>query len=106
MGPNIGPTMTPTPQIAIAEPCFSGGLISNKTTWDNGTRAAPNTPCRSRAATISSSEFDIPQSTEASVKPLMDAKNMFLCPKRSTNQPVSGVAMAAATIYAVNTQAI
>ena len=41
-----------------------------------------------------------------SVKPLMEAKNMFFCPKRSTNQPVSGVAMAAATMYAVNTQAI
>src|ERR1700716_2173308 len=94
------------PQIAMAEPCFSFGLISIKTTWDKGTRAAPNTPCNSRAATISASEFDMPHNMDATVKPLMDAKNMFFCPNRSTNQPVSGVAMAAATMYAVNTQAI
>jgi hypothetical protein len=36
----------------------------------------------------------------------MDARKMFFCPKRSTIQPVSGVAMAAATMYAVSTQAI
>jgi hypothetical protein len=84
--------------MAMAEPCFSLGLISNNTTWDSGTRAAPNTPCSRRAATISAREFDIPHSTEATVKPPIDARNMFFCPKRSTNQPVSGVAMAAATM--------
>ena len=31
----MGPTMTPTPQIAMAEPCFSFGLISSKTTCES-----------------------------------------------------------------------
>src|SRR6202795_317262 len=98
--------MTPTPQIAMAEPCFSFGLISSKTSCDRGTSAAPNTPCNSRAATISASVFDMPHSIEATVNPAIDARNTFFWPKRSTIQPVRGVAMAAATMYAVNTQAI
>ena len=37
------------------------------TTCERGTSAAPNTPCNRRAATISASEFDRPQSAEAIV---------------------------------------
>ncbi len=67
-GPRIGPTMIPAPQIAIAWPTFSRGLMSSSTACDSGTSAAPNTPCSSRAATISTSEFASPQSAEAIVE--------------------------------------
>ena len=86
------------PHTAMAEPCFSRGLMSIKTICAMGTKAAPNTPCSSRAATICASEFAMPHSMDARVKPPMDASSMLFCPKRSTSQPVSGVAMAAATM--------
>jgi len=62
--------------------------MSSKTTWDSGTRAAPNTPCKSRAATISASEFAMPHSNRATVKPPMATKKICFCPKRSTSHPV------------------
>src|ERR1700722_7531619 len=98
--------MTPIPHTAMAEPCFSLGLMSMSTTCANGTKAAPKTPCSSRAATICAREFDMPHSAEATVKPEIEARNMCFWPKRSQSQPVRGVAMADATMYAVNTQAI
>src|SRR6185312_5017072 len=105
-GPTIGPIITPIPQTAIAEPCFSGGLISSSTACDNGTRAAPHNPWISRASTISPSVPATPHSTEASVKPEIENRNTCLSPKRSVSQPVSGVAMPAATMYEVSTQVI
>ncbi len=53
VGPRIGPTMMPAPQIAIAWPCFSRGLMSSRTACDSGTSAAPKTPCSRRKSTIS-----------------------------------------------------
>ena len=72
--------------------------MSITTIWAMGTSAAPNTPCSSRAATICASESDRPHSAEASVNPMTDTSSTFFWPKRSTIQPVSGVAIAAATI--------
>lgn len=82
----------------MAGPCFALGLMSINTTWDSGTKTAPHTRCRSRAATISANEFDRPHSLEARVKPPMEAKNIFCYPKRSTSHPVRGGAMTAATM--------
>src|SRR5450830_2031327 len=106
VGPRIGPIITPMPQMAMAEPCFSRGLMSSSTACDSGTSAAPNTPCNKRAATISDKVPDKPHSTEAMVKPATETRKVFFWPKRSHNQPVSGVAMAAATIKDVSTQVI
>src|SRR6185437_5763946 len=105
-GPTIGPIMTPTPQTAIADPCFSGGLISNSTACDRGTSAAPHNPWSKRASTICASDPAIPQSTEASVNPAMENRNTCFIPKRSVSHPDSGVAMPAATMYEVSTQVI
>ena len=44
----IGPSITPMPQIAIAEPRRAGGKMSSITAWERGTSAAPNTPCSRR----------------------------------------------------------
>ena len=94
----MGPTITPMPQTAMAGPCLAGGLISISTIWDIGTNAAPNTPCSRRAATICPRLSARPQSAEATVKPITEARNTRFWPKRSTIQPVRGVAMAAATM--------
>ena len=44
----IGPSMTPMPQIAMADPRLAGGKMSSITAWESGTSAAPNTPCSTR----------------------------------------------------------
>ena len=94
----IGPTMMPAPQMAMAWPCFSLGLMSSSTDCESGTRAAPNVPCRTRNITISVRLVEMPHSMEASVKPPMAIRNRRLRPSRSAAQPVTGVAMAAATM--------
>ncbi len=98
IGPRIGPTMMPAPQIAIACPTFCGGLMSSSTACDSGTRAAPNTPCSSRAATIPPSEVAMPHSAEATVKPTIETMKTLRRPQREHSQPVSGKAMAEATM--------
>ena len=98
IGPRIGPTMMPAPQIAIAWPTFSSGLMSSSTACDSGTSAAPNTPCSSRAATMPPSEVDRPHKADATVKPITDTMNTLRRPQRAHSQPVSGSAMAEATM--------
>ncbi len=98
--------MTPMPQSAIAEPCFSRGYVSSSTACDSGTRLAPSAPCSARNTTSSVNEFAAPQSIEASVKPMTARANKRLRPKRSARTPVSGVKIAAATMYEVSTQEI
>ena len=44
----IGPSMTPMPHSAIAEPRLAGGKTSSITAWLKGTSAAPKTPCSTR----------------------------------------------------------
>ena len=48
----------------------------------------------------------MPHSAEAQVKPMIETRNSGLRPKRSASQPVSGVMIAAATMYEVSTQVI
>ena len=98
VGPRIGPTITPIPQIAIAWPCFSRGLMSSRIDCDSGTSAAPNTPCSRRAPTICTSVSASPHSADATVKPAIDTISSRFTLSRSDSQPVSGVAIAAATI--------
>src|SRR5580698_4125819 len=47
-----------------------------------------------------------PHKAEAIVKPTTEAKKTHLMPSRPASQPVSGVMIAAATMYEVTTQAI
>ena len=94
----IGPTMIPAPHSAIAWPNFSGGLMSSRMVCDKGTMAAPKTPCNSRNATIAVMLQASPHSIEAATKPMMQATNTSLRPKRSASQPVTGVMIAAATM--------
>jgi hypothetical protein len=90
--------MTAMPQAAMAEPCRSGGLMLSSTVWESGTSAAPKTPCSQRKITISVTDCAMPQSMEATVNPTTDTMKSRFKPMRAVRNPVSGVAMAAATM--------
>ena len=94
----MGPRIAPAPQMAMAWPCFSGGLMSRSTAWESGISAAPNTPCSTRNSTISGRLTAAPQSIEAMVKPPIEIRNIRLRPIRSASQPESGVMIAAETM--------
>ncbi len=98
VGPMIGPTMMPAPKMAMAWPSFSRGLMSIIVAWASGASTAPQMPCATRNSTISSRLVAMPQSSEAPVKPITANSSRLRRPMKSANQPVSGVAMAAATI--------
>src|SRR5512143_2685271 len=98
--------MTPTPHIAIAEPWRSRGNVSSSTDWESGTRLAPNTPCSRRKTTISGRLCAAPHSMEVTVNPATDHMNTRLRPMRAARKPVSGMKIAAATMYEVSTQEI
>ena len=80
--------------------------MSSRIDCDSGTSAAPNTPCSRRAPTICTSVSDSPHSADATVKPAIDTISSRFTLSRSDSQPVSGVAIAAATIYEVSTHVI
>ena len=86
------------PQIDMAGPWRSGGLISSRIAWLIGTRAAPNRPCNRRKPTSSPRLVEIPHRPDAMVKPTIDARISFLRPIRPASQPARGVMIAAATI--------
>ena len=98
VGPRIGATMMPAPQIAIACPTFSRGLMSSMMDCDIGISAAPNRPWMKRNTTISGRLVAMPHNAEASVKPATAICTTALRPNRSPIQPESGVAIAAATM--------
>ena len=94
----IGPKIVPMPNTAMARPWRSGGLICNSVACDSGTRPAPATPCNARKKTSSPRLVAAPHSAEARVKPMTEARKIYLMPKRPASQPVSGIMIAAQTI--------
>ena len=91
--------MMPAPQIAIAWPTFSRGLMSSSTACDSGTSAAPNTPCSRRAATISTRLSARPHSAEATVKPTTEIEEHLRRPQwPRTASRSAACAIAAATM--------
>ena len=75
-----GPTITPMPQIAMACGCFFGGLMLSRIDCDSGTSEAPKRLWSSLAATICASESEMPHSTEAAVKPAIEAHSNCVVP--------------------------
>src|SRR6516162_7228826 len=102
----IGPQIVPMPNTAMARPWRSGGLICSSVACDSGTRPAPATPCSARKKTSSPRLAAAPHSAEATVKPTTEPRKIYLMPKRPASQPVSGIMIAAQTIYEVSAQAI
>ncbi len=82
--------------MVIALAICSGGLMSSRTAWPSGISDAPLAPCRARAAHIVPMSLAAPHSSEAMVKPAIEAIITRLRPKRLASQPDSGVAMAPA----------
>ena len=70
----------------------------NNTDCDSGTSAAPKAPCSTRNSTICGSDCAMPQSIDASVKPVIETMKSRLMPNRPARKPVGGVMIAAATI--------
>ena len=68
------------------------------TACDNGTSAAPNTPCSRRNSTIWLMSCASPHITEAMVKPAEHTMKVRLRPNRLAIQPTGAVMIAAATI--------
>jgi hypothetical protein len=97
-GPKIGPRIAPAPQMAITWPTWLGGKMSRTTACDSGISAAPKMPCSNRKPTISASEWAMPQSMEATVKPAIETRNVSLRPTLMDSHPVKGVMIAAATM--------
>jgi hypothetical protein len=81
-------------------------LIDSSVACDNGISPAPHTPCSARYNTSCSRLVAAPHSAEAIVKPPTENRNTYLIPSRPAIQPVSGIVIAAATMYEVSTQAI
>ena len=71
--------------------------------WPSGTRNAPDAPWSRRKKTIWSSVWASPHSIDAPTKPTMARMNSRLRPSLAPSHAVSGVAMAAATMYDVRT---
>ncbi len=94
----MGAAITAMPQAAIADPWRSVGLMLSSTVCESGTRAAPKSPCSQRKITISATDCAMPQSMEAMVKPTTETMKRRLRPIRAVRNPVSGVAIAAATM--------
>ena len=67
VGPIVGPTMTPTPNSAMAMPASSGGNASNSTACDTVMSAPPPMPCTMRQKMSVPSECDAPQKNDAAV---------------------------------------
>jgi hypothetical protein len=94
----IGPRIVPMPNTAIACPWRSGGLICKRVACDSGISPAPATPCNARKTTSSPRLVAAPHNAEAIVKPMTEARKIYLMPNRPASQPVSGIMIAAQTI--------
>ena len=80
-------------------PWRSGGLMRNRVACDSGISPAPAIPCNARKITSWPRLVAMPHSAEATVKAITEAIKMCLMPKRPASQPVSGIMIAAQTIY-------
>ena len=73
VGPSVGPTMTPTPKIAIAVPYSSRGNSSYRIACEVESSAPPPTPCTMRQNTSDPSECALPQKNDARTNSAIDA---------------------------------
>src|SRR5450631_824510 len=73
---------------------------------DNGTSAAPNTPCSTRNTTICTSDWAAPHIMEVTVNPIRHVMNKYFRPNRAAIHPTGAVMIAAAVMYDVRTHVI
>src|SRR5271165_5236231 len=99
----MGAKMMPSPNAAIAVPCFLGGKVSSSTAWDKGCRPPPVRPCRTRKKISHSRLVAMPQSSDVKVKPVTQVISTRRRPKRLASQPDIGRMTAFDTRYEVTT---
>ena len=98
VGPMMGPSRMPMPQMAIALPRSSAENMSTITACDSGTTLAPNAPCRRRKITICARVVAWPHSIEAITKPTTLTMMTGFRPKRAARNPLVGMMTASATM--------
>jgi hypothetical protein len=103
MGPTTGPNTAPTPHNTIAVGCKCFGKVDNIIACPNGIIGAPNIPCPILNKIKLSRFIANPHKSEDMVNPKIVNNINFCHPSRLANQPVRGVATAAATRFNVIT---
>ena len=71
-----------------------------------GVSMPPPAPCRMRKSTSSSTDWDRPQSAEATVKSAIAVRNVRLVPNRSPTHPDAGIQTARLTRYPTMTPSV
>src|SRR5664279_4683733 len=99
----MGARMMPSPNAAIAVPCFLGGNVSSRTACAKGCNPPPVRPCSTRKKISQSRLVAMPQSSEVRVKPPTQVSRIRRRPKRLASHPAMGSTMAFETRYEVTT---
>src|SRR5258708_17904610 len=90
VGPRVGPTITPTPKIAIAVPNSSRGNTSYRIACEVESRAPPPNPWMIRQNTSAMRECALPQKNDATTKIAIHLAKQHRPPKYPDSQPVLG----------------
>src|ERR1051326_6155469 len=89
----VGPTMTPTPNIAWPMPTSFGGNASKSVACAVDKSAPPPKPCTTRQKISAPSECAAPQKNEAKTNSAIDPVRYFLRPKYADSHPDIGMTM-------------
>ena len=81
VGPIVGPTMTPTPNIACPMPTSRGGNASNSVDCAVESSAPPPRPCTTRQKIRPPNEVADPQKNDAATNTRIDPVRYRLRPK-------------------------
>ena len=106
VGPIVGPTMTPTPNIAWPMPTSFGGNASKSVACAVERSAPPPSPCTTRQNTRPPSEPAAPQKNDATTKSAIEPVRYRRRPKQPDSQPDIGMTMTFAMMYPVDTHEI
>src|SRR5579884_2890562 len=93
VGPIVGPTMTPMPNIAWPMPISCGGNDSKSVACDVESSAPPPSPCNTRQNTRPPSDVAAPQKNDAVTNSAIEPARYRLRPKYADSQPDIGITM-------------
>src|SRR4029078_7150978 len=103
---SVGPTITPTPNIAWPMPTSCGGNASKSVAWAVERSAPPPSPCTTRQNTSPPSDVAAPQKNDAATKMRIDPVRYALRPKYADSHPDIGMTMTLAMMEPVENHAI
>src|SRR5215216_6760101 len=102
----VGPTMTPTPNIAWPMPASSGGNDSNSVDWAVDKRAPPPSPWITRQSTSPPNDVAAPHMNDETTNSMIDPVRYRRRPKYADSHPDIGITMTFAMMYPVDTHEI